>query len=373
NDVPPINTTPNITSTLTSFTTTTAAGVRGNGDGIDLDLDAGGSRLEDNSIVQSGDDGIDLLGSSALVRGNRILRAADRGISIEGEGSPRLEYNVVAHCADGLALKDGSTSIGHHNTVTGCRNGLSVFIKENQASGATAALHSCIIWGNDRDVFVDSESDLSLSHSNFENEDPRAWGSENFSADPEFFDLDVFSLSSSSPCVGRGRDGTDVGAASVTARAVVVDSVTPENLSTLGGVVTVRGSGFERVAEVTTSGEEAIRLLLQSPGEIRIAVSPAVRPGPFELQLNAPKSEPIVRPLRFGRDLFRGDVNGDFRVDLSDAMSIASHLFLNTPGPLCTAAGDVDESEVLDLNDAIALVRYLFGGSPIENGVVDCE
>ena len=59
----------------------------------------------------------------------------------------------------------------------------------------------------------------------------------------------------------------------------------------------------------------------------------------------------------------RGEVNGDGKVDLSDAVSILQYLFLGLRQPNCLEAADVDDSGRLDISDAIYLLGHLFLGS----------
>jgi hypothetical protein len=58
----------------------------------------------------------------------------------------------------------------------------------------------------------------------------------------------------------------------------------------------------------------------------------------------------------------RGDVNGDFARDLSDALTILGYLYLGTDAPPCLAAADVDDNDRLELTDAVALLGYLYLG-----------
>ena len=173
-------------------------------------------RIEENTILGGDDDGVDLFNSSAIVRGNFILGVADRAISIEGPGTPRIEGNVIAGAAGGIALKDGTTAVGAHNTVTRCLIGLHLFVKNPGAPGGRGTFHSSILWGNDRDVVLDTDSSLALDHCDVGLE-PERWGAGNFSADPLLASLEDFRLRSGSPCEGSGRDGTVVGALSVLA------------------------------------------------------------------------------------------------------------------------------------------------------------
>ncbi|MEM7234338.1 MAG: hypothetical protein AAF517_19325, partial [Planctomycetota bacterium] len=66
------------------------------------------------------------------------------------------------------------------------------------------------------------------------------------------------------------------------------------------------------------------------------------------------------QPLAFQR----GDANGDFGQDLSDAVFVLTFLFLGGDGPVCMAAADTNDSGVVDLSDPIALLNHLFLGGP---------
>ncbi len=67
----------------------------------------------------------------------------------------------------------------------------------------------------------------------------------------------------------------------------------------------------------------------------------------------------VVRPLD------RGDCNSDSRIDLTDALTVLSALFLDGK-PSCQSACDTNGDEGLDLTDALFLLQYLFlqGGPP---------
>ncbi|MEM7165907.1 MAG: FG-GAP-like repeat-containing protein [Planctomycetota bacterium] len=60
----------------------------------------------------------------------------------------------------------------------------------------------------------------------------------------------------------------------------------------------------------------------------------------------------------------RGDANRDGAADISDAISILSHLFL-AADLACVQAGDVDDSGSLNLQDFSMFLGYLFGTTPI--------
>ena len=61
----------------------------------------------------------------------------------------------------------------------------------------------------------------------------------------------------------------------------------------------------------------------------------------------------------------RGDINGDGKPDLTDAVLLLGHLFLNNPATLdCLKSADCDGNGATDISDPIFLLGYLFlGGS----------
>jgi hypothetical protein len=59
----------------------------------------------------------------------------------------------------------------------------------------------------------------------------------------------------------------------------------------------------------------------------------------------------------------RGDTNRDGKLDLSDAISVLSYLFVGGSEPACRDAGDVNDSGRLELSDAVYLLNHLFLGA----------
>lgn len=61
-------------------------------------------------------------------------------------------------------------------------------------------------------------------------------------------------------------------------------------------------------------------------------------------------------------ELFRrGDVNGDRRVNLADAVTLLNHLFVASSPLDCPDAGDLDDSGTILLTDPVYLLNYAFG------------
>ena len=64
----------------------------------------------------------------------------------------------------------------------------------------------------------------------------------------------------------------------------------------------------------------------------------------------------------------RGRVNGDDKVDISDAVALLSFLFGSGEAPDPLDAGDLNKDGSTDISDAIYLLDYLFRGGPVIPG-----
>jgi parallel beta-helix repeat protein len=77
--------------------------------------------------------------------------------------------------------------------------------------------------------------------------------------------------------------------------------------------------------------------------------------GAHELNGSAPPPPPF----------HRGDPNSSGTTDLSDAITIFSHLFLGEPATLsCLESADANNDAAIDLSDGIYLLGWLFSGGP---------
>jgi hypothetical protein len=63
-------------------------------------------------------------------------------------------------------------------------------------------------------------------------------------------------------------------------------------------------------------------------------------------------------PLGF----LRGEVNGDFTMNISDPIDLLGHLFSGTDAPPCLLAADINDDAQVDLSDAIGILNHLFSG-----------
>ena len=60
----------------------------------------------------------------------------------------------------------------------------------------------------------------------------------------------------------------------------------------------------------------------------------------------------------------RGDVNADGASNLTDAVSILSHLFAGGLAPPCSKSADADDTGTVGITDAVYLLNFLFSGGP---------
>ena len=60
----------------------------------------------------------------------------------------------------------------------------------------------------------------------------------------------------------------------------------------------------------------------------------------------------------------RGDINGDGRHDITDAIIMLYWQLLGGVDPLCLDAADIDDNDHVDLSDSIRLLRYIVFGRP---------
>lgn len=61
-------------------------------------------------------------------------------------------------------------------------------------------------------------------------------------------------------------------------------------------------------------------------------------------------------------EFVRGDVDGNSKITIGDAINIFNFLFTQGPKPNCLDAADVDDSGTLTIGDSVYLLNYLFSG-----------
>jgi len=188
----------------------------GDSDAIDFDLNGTErSRIERCVLEYSSDDGIDLADATVDIRDNIMRFISDKALSLEGNGPlgpPTITGNLIHDSGTAIALKNGiNIAEGNHNTLVGNQEGMNLFAKAGASDGGHGSFDSMIIWNNIFDVKLDQKSTASFAFSDI----GALWpGTGNIDLDPDFVDVleKDYSLSKSSPAIGAGKAGTDMGA-----------------------------------------------------------------------------------------------------------------------------------------------------------------
>lgn len=81
----------------------------------------------------------------------------------------------------------------------------------------------------------------------------------------------------------------------------------------------------------------------------------------------------IEEGAREGHHLFRGDVDGNDSVDISDAILVLFNLFGGGESPRCPVLLDSDSSGSVDLTDAIFILQYLYLSGPTPEELTEDE
>jgi hypothetical protein len=173
------------------------------------------SVIERCRIEGGPDDGIVLDQASVDLLENFVAGLSDAGIEISGNGplgGVLLRGNIVHGCRAGVSISGGALVTGDHDTLAGNDVGLLLERRGANPDGGHAELHSAIIWSNTEQVSV---GDASSAVFEFSDIGSRVWpGTGNISADPRFISYGApdYGLRASSPCIGAGMGGTEMGA-----------------------------------------------------------------------------------------------------------------------------------------------------------------
>ncbi|MBP7937262.1 MAG: lamin tail domain-containing protein [Phycisphaerae bacterium] len=162
-------------------------------------------------LETGGGDGIDLQAGSALVEGNTILGMAGKGLLLRS-GRPIVRGNVVANCPTGMTLADGVNAAISHCTIVGGQTGIDLLEINTGQGGGHAEINSTIVWDFAvASIRLDTSSSVNIQMSDVAG---GFAGTGNLATDPLFVGAGTGSyyLAPTSPCVGTGVSGTDMGA-----------------------------------------------------------------------------------------------------------------------------------------------------------------
>jgi hypothetical protein len=85
-------------------------------------------------------------------------------------------------------------------------------------------------------------------------------------------------------------------------------------------------------------------------------------PPDFQSNPNASTSDPDAPPICFDVVIPGGDVNGDFDINIFDAVFLVDYIFSSGPAPIPFAAGDCNCDGSVDISDVVYLIIYIFSG-----------
>jgi hypothetical protein len=89
---------------------------------------------------------------------------------------------------------------------------------------------------------------------------------------------------------------------------------------------------------------------------------------------SADSNQHCATPKAGDKNFRRGDVDANEALDINDAVTILSYLFLGTGTPNCLEAADTDNNGDVDITDAVNNLGYQFLGQapPAPPGAIDC-
>ena len=103
--------------------------------------------ITNNRFETSGNDAIDLMGSSPQIIGNHITGAGDKGISVGEDSHPFVFNNYIARSQTGIGIKDRSEPFLFHNMITQNKMGINQYAKNwRYGSGGWGSLWTQRLW-----------------------------------------------------------------------------------------------------------------------------------------------------------------------------------------------------------------------------------
>ncbi len=148
---------------------------------------------------------------------------------------------------------------------------------------------------------------------------------------------------------------------------VTIDSIEPMVGDAAGETpVTILGSGWTQNSSIEIRfGEVAVPATITSATTLS-AIAPAHPPSLVDVMVVADGgSDLLVGAFRYQHRFLRGDVDLNGVLQLGDAITLFSYLFvMGAETPPCLDAGDTADDDDLDLEDGIRLLQYLFAAGP---------
>jgi len=165
--------------------------------GVNVGNNSSKIRIENNVIRDNKHSGVYIFGnSSAVIKGNEIYDNGYHGVSIKGETRSQIINNtIVFNGYNGFYPRLDAKPVFQNNIVVNNKDGIDVTTKSGSDGDPILGYNN--VWGNEGRNYEGLDqppTDISL--------------------DPEFVDLEGrdFNLKPTSPCIGAGKEGGDLGA-----------------------------------------------------------------------------------------------------------------------------------------------------------------
>ncbi len=161
-----------------------------------------------------------------------------------------------------------------------------------------------------------------------------------------------------------------------TAAGIAILAISPDVGDIEGGeTVTVQGIHFSP-STVVALGSQLLQGQAWIDEQTVAGVTPSGRRvGATDVRANDdPFSAVLKEGYHYARNLLRGDVTGDTRLDVADAVAAVHFIFGEGPGPYCAGLADVTTDGAVTIEDAVFLLLYLFDyGPPPMPARLDCR
>ncbi len=136
--------------------------------------------------------------------------------------------------------------------------------------------------------------------------------------------------------------------------------VTPRNLKgdppIAGSEVVLEHSGDGTLSEIIDNGDGTFSATITSPSVPGYdTVTAIVTGGGQEATLPA---KPVIRYI------ICGDANGEFALNIGDAVALITYIFKGGPAPDPLCMGDANEDGAVNIADAVYMITYIFKSGP---------
>jgi len=161
-----------------------------------------------------GREGVDIVQSNAIFSACRFHATREAGLLTIGDPqhTVTVERTIFSDCGTACDIAGALELSIDHVTVNNCVRGILINTLPPDLGGQPISVDSSIVWGTTLPIDIRGQAVASVTFTNTSVEAMAGEG--NISANPQLVapNSGDFGLSPRSPCIGTGRDGTDMGA-----------------------------------------------------------------------------------------------------------------------------------------------------------------